>query len=192
MFLRSAIGGSILMRVLKEESVAVIVDVQERLFPHMHDREYLEKSIVTLIQGLRALDVPILVTQQYTKGLGPTIQSVRDALPRYRPIEKLAFSCMDEKTFAEELEQSGKKTVILAGIETHVCVLQTAVDMAHHGYVPVIIEDCISSRKAEDKKTAILRMRDEGVSVSTCESILFELVRYAGTDVFRSISKLVK
>ncbi len=180
------------MRVLKEESVAVIVDVQERLFPHMSGREDLEKSILTLIRGLLVLDVPILVTQQYTKGLGQTIPSVYEAFGQYSPIEKLAFSCMDEQAFADALEKSGRKTVILAGIETHVCVLQTTLDMAHHGYNPVIVEDCVSSRKAGDKKTAISRMREEGTVITSCESILFELLRYAGTDTFRSISKLVK
>jgi len=178
------------MRVLKEESVAVIVDVQERLFPHMYGYQpgtgsgNLEKFIVTLIRGLLVLDVPILVTQQYTKGLGPTIPSVHEVLGEYSPIEKLAFSCMDEQAFADALEKIGRKTVILAGIETHVCVLQTTLDMVRHGYNPVVVEDC--------KKTAIYRMREEGAIVTSCESILFELLRYAGTDTFRSISKLVK
>jgi len=180
------------MRVLKEKSVAVIVDVQERLFPHMHGKEDLEKSIVTLIRGLRVLGVPILVTQQYTKGLGPTITAVHEALGQYDPIEKLAFSCMDEQEFAKALEKSSRKMVILAGIETHVCVLQTAIDTIRRGYMPIIIEDCVSSRKAGDKNTAISRMREEGAVITSCESILFELLQYAGTDTFRAISKLVK
>jgi len=182
----------VFMRILKEKSVAVIVDVQERLFPHMHGKEDLEKSIVTLIRGLRVLGVPILVTQQYTKGLGPTITAVQEALGQYNPIEKLAFSCMDEQVFIDALEESGRNTVILAGIETHVCMLQTTLDMVQNGYRPVIVEDCVSSRKAGDKNTAVYRMREEGAVITSCESLLFELLRYAGTDTFRAISKLVR
>jgi nicotinamidase-related amidase len=180
------------MRVLKEESVAVIVDVQERLFPHMHKREGLEKSLLTLIRGLRVLDIPLLVTQQYTKGLGPTIPTLHEPLGEYTPIEKRAFSCMDEKEFTGALEQSGKRRVILAGIETHVCVMQTAIDMMQQGYIAVIVEDCVSSRKQGDKETALSRLREEGAVITSYESILFELLRYSGTDTFREISKLVK
>jgi hypothetical protein len=158
----------------------------------MQEREQLEQNLVTLAAGLKVLEIPMLVTEQYTKGLGFTILPLKNALGDYSSIEKIAFSCCDEPQFSKALSVTGKKNVILCGIETHVCVLQTAIDLLQAGYQPVVIEDCVSSRKLSDKNTAIERMRQEGVIISSLESILFELTRYSGTETFKAISKLVK
>jgi nicotinamidase-related amidase len=180
------------MRILKERSAALIIDVQEKLFPFIHENERLTRNLSVLIQGLKILGVPIFITEQYVKGLGPTIEPVASLLPTQHRIEKMSFSCCDEPRFIEGLAVSGKENVIVAGIESHVCVMQTVIDLKRNGYNPVVIEDCISSRKENDKRFAVERMKQEGALVSTVESLLFELLRYSGTEQFRGISRLVK
>lgn len=182
----------IIMRILKEESAGLIVDIQERLFPHIYGHEEIEKNTQILIEGLKILEVPIIVTEQYKKGLGLTIPSISNVLENYESIEKMSFSCCDNENFEAELERVNKKNVIIAGIETHVCVLQTVVDLIEAGYQPVVVENCVSSRKQNDKIIAIERMKQEGAIITSYESILFELARVSGTDSFKAISKLVK
>jgi nicotinamidase-related amidase len=180
------------MRIVKTNTLAVIIDIQELLFPMIADYEKIEKNCVALIKGLREIGIPMLVTQQYTKGLKPTIASVSAAVGEYEPIEKMAFSCCDEPRFDEALALASRKFVIIFGIETHVCVLQTCIDLIDRGYIPVVVEDCVGSRNPNDKRIAIKRMRDEGAVITTKESILFELLRVSGTDTFKAISALVK
>lgn len=180
------------MRIHKEQTIGVFIDFQERLYPFINKNEELTRNTSILIQGLRVLNVPIIVTEQYTKGLGKTIEPLRHLLEGEKFIEKQAFSCCDEPLFSESLALTYKRYVIIAGIETHVCVLQTVIDLLETGYKPVVIENCISSRKPEDKHTAIERMKKEGAIISSYESILFELLRFSGTDQFKAISKLVK
>jgi nicotinamidase-related amidase len=181
------------MRIRRDNAIAVVIDVQERLFPHIHDHEQLGKDIEKFIIGMQILNLPIIVTEQYSKGLGKTIAPLQTALADYySPMEKITFSCCGEQEFVDSLENLGRKQVLLVGIETHVCVLQTALDLRAAGYRPVVIEDCISSRKPNDKHVAIERMRRAGCIITTMESVLFELCGVAGTETFRSISKLVK
>jgi nicotinamidase-related amidase len=180
------------MRIQKHESIGLIIDMQERLFPHIHQHEILEKNIRILIQGLQLLQIPILITQQYTQGLGQTIPSVAEYFDDKLYIEKNTFSCCDESNFLAELNRMNKKFVIIAGIETHVCVLQTVPDLVDNGFIPVVVEDCVSSRKENDKKVAIDRIRQEGGIVTTYESILLELCRVAGNETFKAISRLIK
>lgn len=180
------------MRILKEDSIGLIIDIQEKLFPHIWHNEQFTKNTEILIKGLKALGIPLIVTEQYTKGLGPTIKPIELAIGDYKVLEKLSFSCCDNAPFSEELALKGKYKVIIAGIEAHVCVLQTVIDLIANGYKPIVVEDCIASRKENDKKIAIERMHQEGAIISTYESILFELCRYSGNEVFKSISKLVK
>lgn len=180
------------MRILKENTIGLFIDIQERLFPLIQENDQLEQNLITLSAGLKVFKIPFLVTEQYPKGLGFTILPLKMALGDYSAIEKTAFSCCDEPQFAIALSATGKKNVILCGIETHVCVLQTAIDLLQAGYQPIVIEDCVSSRKISDKHTAIERMRQEGAVISSLESILFELTRYSGTETFKAISKLVK
>ncbi len=180
------------MRLIKENTAAVIIDMQEKLTPHVQQHKDLIERMKILIKGLKALGVPIIVTEQYRKGLGPTIPEIAEVLDSNKPLEKMAFSCCDDDEFQKAFDQIGRKQVIVAGIETHVCVLQTVIDLIEKGFQPVVIEDCLSSRKISDKETALKRMIQEGARVASCESILFELCRYAGTDTFKKISKMVK
>jgi hypothetical protein len=180
------------MRIPLHSVSAIIIDVQEKLFPFMYNKEVLEKNLQILIQGLKILNIPIIISQQYTKGLGPTISSIAQILPSSSNIEKSAFSCCDEPAFLYELRKSQPEFVILAGIESHVCVLQTALDLLEKGYKPVIPADCTASRKESDYIVAIERLRTEGSIISSYESLLFELLRYSGSENFKAISKLIK
>lgn len=180
------------MRILKEESVGLVIDIQERLYPHMDQHELLLQNTAILLSGLKSLEVPLMVTEQYPKGLGPTMEEVKLNLPEFDPIEKISFSCCEETKFMEALISKEKKFVIICGIETHVCVLQTVIDLLEQNFIPVVIADCVSSRRSWDKHIALERMNREGAVISSYESILFELARVAGTETFKSISKLVK
>lgn len=180
------------MRIIAEQSAGILIDVQQKLFPHIDAHDQLESKLKTLISGLQLLGIPILVTEQYTKGLGETIPEIKHILNDYSPIEKLSFSCCDEVTFSEHITDLQKQFFIIAGIETHVCVLQTVIDLITSGYQPVVVSDCVSSRYIEDKKTAIDRILQEGAIVTSTESLLFELTRKSGTPLFKEISRLVK
>jgi hypothetical protein len=180
------------MRIKREDSVGLLIDMQEKLFPHMDQKEALLKRCLMLTKGLQVLNVPLVVTEQYPKGLGATLEELSDVVGQEQPIEKMAFSCCDEPAVLQHAAMQQRKTIIVCGIEAHVCVLQTVVDLHAAGYTAVVAADCISSRNREDKQVAVERMRAEGAVITTCESILFELTRVAGTDEFKAISRLVK
>jgi hypothetical protein len=169
-----------------------LIDVQERLFPHIHKHDELSERIQILLQGFKILDVPIIATEQYVKGLGSTVPEIADHLEGVNRYEKMTFSCCGSEDFMDELMHNRKKEIVLFGIEAHVCVQQTMLDMINRGLKVIIVTDCISSRKQYDKEIAIKRMIHEGAHVATSESILFELCKEAGNDTFRAISKLVK
>jgi hypothetical protein len=180
------------MRILRDQTAGLVIDIQERLFPFIYENEALALHSGILIKGLQVLGIPIVVTEQYTRGLGPTIQPLQQLFTGFQPLEKLAFSCCDDKGFMQHLDALNKKFIIITGIESHVCVLQTCIDLLEKNYIPVIAEDCVSSRRLNDKSMAIARMRKMGALITTYESVLFELLRYSGTDEFKAISKLVK
>ena len=180
------------MRITRDNTIAVLVDIQERLFPHIHGHEQLQDNVTKLISGLQILQVPFIITEQYPKGLGKTIEPLASLFCGVKPVEKLAFSCCDEPEFMGKIQAAGLKNVLLCGIETHVCVLQTAMDLKAAGFQPVVVEDCVSSRKPGDKEIALKRLLQEGTLFTSYESILFELCQIAGTDEFKAISKLVK
>lgn len=180
------------MRIIKEHSAGLIIDIQERLHPHIYHHDQLEMNTEILIKGLKLLEIPILVTEQYPKGLGLTIPTLREILENYEALEKMSFSCCDDPAFEIELNKTGKTQIIIAGIETHVCVLQTVVDLLEFGFQPVVVADCVSSRKENDKIIALERMRQEGAIITSFESLLFELARVSGTAIFKEISALVK
>ena len=180
------------MRVTREKSIGLIVDVQERLVPVIHEHEKVIHNIDILIKGLKLLDVPLLWMEQYRKGLGDTVQPLRSELEPLTPIEKNCFSCCDQPLFMENLGLKNKQFVIIAGVESHICVMQTVVDLIDNGYIPVVVSDAVSSRTIENKKVGIERMCNEGAIISSVESILFELCRVSGTDAFKAISKLIK
>lgn len=189
------------LKLKKEDAVFVGIDFQERIMPAMKNQDELEACAVKLIKGCRMMNVPILMTQQYTKGLGATTAPIIEAITmplddipaaEFLPVEKTSFSAMGEPTFVQRLKELGRKTVIIGGIESHVCVQQTVLDLLAEGYHVFLVNDCISSRSNTDKKYAQRRMSDAGAIGTTYESVVFELCGGAKEPGFKQISKLVK
>ena len=180
------------MRITKENTTGLIIDIQEKLFPVMWDKERLLKNCQILIEGLNTLSIPVIVTQQYTKGLGDTVGEIKSSVTDFRYIEKREFSCCDEPTVKETLNKLKAKNVIICGIESHVCVLQTAIDLKESGFNPVLVMDAVSSRTRDNIELAKERFRYEGIMMTSTESVLFELTRSSAAPEFRAISKLVK
>ena len=180
------------MKVKVDEAVFCLVDVQERLFPHMANKDIVEKNLVTLVKGLRLHEIPFIVNEQYKKGIGETIPALRELVDSDPHFEKTTFSCCANEPTMSAIKASGKKTVIVAGIETHVCVLQTCLDLLEAGLQPVLVTDCVSSRAEYNTVMAIERLVQAGVIPTTYESLLFELTINAKSPVFKQISSLVK
>ncbi|MBV9492737.1 MAG: hydrolase [Acidobacteria bacterium] len=182
-------------RLNRADAVLLVIDVQERLMPVIHEHEEVERNVDRLLRGARILDLPALVTEQYPKGLGATVEPVRRALLEtygYRPIEKSCFSAWGCGELHAELRTLRRKQVLLAGVEAHVCVYQTAVDLVANGHEVFLIADAISSRTARNRDLALQRMLTEGAKLASTEMALFELLVEAGTEEFRAISRLVK
>jgi len=176
----------------RENAVLVVVDVQDRLLPHIRKHDDVTEAIARMIRGCKVLGVPILVTEQYPEGLGPTNELLKAEFETWEPIVKATFSCCGEIPFPEALEKTGRKDVLLCGIETHVCVYQTARDLIEKGYRVHLLVDGASSRRKIDRKTAIRRMESMGVHLCTVEMTLFEMLHVSGTDEFRKIVRIVK
>ncbi len=173
-------------------SQLLIVDVQEKLAPAMHGLAAVTKSIGLLTSAARAVSVPITVSEQYPKGLGPTAENVADMVgnaPRY---EKLHFSCFGDPTLSERLSDAGRDILIIAGIEAHVCVLQTALGALESGLKPVVVADAVASRTPENHALGIARLRSAGVTIASAEMVAFEWMEKAGTPAFKSIAPLLK
>jgi len=179
----------------KEDTALVVVDMQEKLMSAMPETEsrFAVKNVKTLLEAAGLLGIPVNVTEQYPKGLGPTIAEIRESAgDGFHPIEKLVFSCARSPEFMDELKGLDRSSILLCGVETHVCVLQTAIDLVNDGYHVFVPADAVVSRKALDWEKGIELMDKAGATVGTTETFLFQLLERAGTDEFRQISKLVR
>lgn len=174
------------------DSILVVIDCQTKLMPAIKDTEELEKTVVKLAKGIKALDVPVVVTQQYTKGLGPTTDDICEALGEFEPIEKVTFSAMGTAEFVEAMKAAGRKIVIMTGTETHICVQQTTLELLEAGYNVYLVQDCVGSRKENDKNIACQRMAAAGAVVTTYEAVLYELLKGAKAEGFKAVSAIVK
>ncbi len=175
-----------------ERACLVVVDVQGSLFEAMYGKEALAAGLRKLVSGAKALGVPILVTEQNPSKLGPTIEPVRELLPDAEAIPKMAFSCAGEQAFMDELAALTRRYVILAGIEAHVCIYQTARDLAALGFKPEVVADAVSSRTDENRRIGIERAKEAGARITSVETVLFELMGSADHPAFREILKIVK
>ncbi len=176
----------------KEDTVLLIVDIQEKLAVVMKERDKVVKNTLHLIELSKMIDMPVMVTEQYPKGLGTTVTELREALPLYRPVEKMTFDCCGQPTFLEELKEYKRRNVVLAGMETHICVLQTCIGLLRGGVNVHLVQDAVCSRTKENWKTGIEFMRDAGAVVTSTETVLFQLLKVAGTEEFKKISKRIK
>ncbi len=178
--------------LLAEDVVLVIVDIQERLAAVMQERQKVVDNCLHLIEICKMLDIPIILNEQYPKGLGPLVPEIRDAVKEYAPHEKVTFSCCGMGSFAGSLKSTGRKKVILVGMETHVCVLQTCIDLLKEGFTVHAVRDAICSRTENNFVTAMEYMRDAGAVITCTETVLFQLLVKAGTEEFKAISKRIK
>lgn len=176
----------------KENTVLVIVDVQGKLAQLMHEKEKLYENLQKIIQGAKILNLPIIWMEQYPKGLGPTIPEIATLLPHQQAISKTSFSCCDESGFLTKLNAIGRHQVLICGIETHVCIHQTALDLIELGHEVQIVTDAVSSRTKENKEIGLQKMAIEGAKLTSVEMALFELLQIAGSEEFKAISKILK
>ena len=173
-------------RLTPQNSALVVIDVQEKLMNVMPRRAETLASIQKLIGAARVLKLPTLVTTQYIKGLGPVCAEIAEAIPGITPIEKMTFSCCGSEEFLRAVKDLRRQRIILCGIEAHVCVQQTAIDLMKDYFV-YVAADAIASRHRHDHKVAVERMRDCGAVITTVESAVFEILRESGTDQFKQI-----
>jgi len=176
----------------REKTALLIIDVQERILPVIHNIENVIQNTLKLINGFKILSIPIYFTEQYPKGLGQTEKRIKEALESSEAIQKMSFSCSGAGNLFAELKEKNISQVVVCGIESHVCVQQTVLDLIANDFQVDVAADAISSRKQLDYEIALQRMRTNGAEVTTTESILFELLNVCGTDEFKAVSKLVK
>lgn len=177
-----------------DDTALLVIDIQDRLFNAMETalKPALIKNNALLIKTAGAFGIPVVVSEQYPKGLGPTIPEMTEILNDIPRREKLYFSCFRDEHIRKEIEAAGKPNVIVTGIETHVCVLQTVLDLLDAGCNPVVASDAVLSRNASDRLAAIEAMRDAGAVIYPTETISFMLLEKAGTQEFKQISPLFK
>ncbi|MDD4200538.1 MAG: isochorismatase family protein [Eubacteriales bacterium] len=178
--------------ISREDTLAVFIDFQEKLMPAMYHKEELENKVCRLASGLAVLEVPHIVTQQYTKGIGETVPAVKAAIGEFEVIEKTCFGCMGNVDFVNKIEIASKPNLIVCGIEAHICVQQTVEQLLDEGYKVYVPVDCISSRSANDCIWACERMEKSGAVMTTYESVLYELLKDSKAEGFREISRIVK
>ncbi|NLM04023.1 MAG: hydrolase [Clostridiales bacterium] len=175
----------------KEDSVILIIDIQERLVPAMEDGQRVIDNTNILMTLAKGLEMPILVTEQYPKGLGPTVSEIRENLDKPLIYEKTSFTAYTDD-IAESLKKLGRKKVIITGMETHVCVFQTIRDLIADGYEVFLVKDAVCSRTKENYNNALDMMKTIGAFVTNTESVLFDLMKESGSPIFKKISKLIK
>ncbi len=175
-----------------DQAALVLIDVQGKLASLMHEREALFDHLQRLIQGVRALDLPVLWLEQYPQGLGPTVPEVARLLSDLQPLAKTSFSAWGCAAFRDRLAATGRRQILLAGIEAHVCVYQTAVDLLAAGYSVEVVCDAVSSRTAANRQLGLERMRAAGALWTGVEMALFELLRTAEAPAFKTLARLVK
>lgn len=179
------------MKLDATNTIAIAIDYQEKLVPAMAQREKLVEKSKMLLSGLQALSVPVYVTTQYAKGLGNTVPEIAEVVPEAPVFDKTSFSVMECDSLKDAIPE-GTKQVILCGMEAHICVLQSLIDLTDAGYQTILVADCVSSRDEVDKAFAFVRAEQEGGKISTAEAVLYELMQGAKHPAFKTISNLVK
>lgn len=176
----------------QEKSCLVLIDVQEKLTAVMEESERMVGNCSVLLQIARAMEIPILWCQQYPKAIGPTVALLREHLEGINPMDKMCFSCSGAEGFTAVIERLGIETAILCGIESHVCVFQTAMELLQKGLYVHVIADAVASRTAANKQIGLRRMEAAGAVISSTEMLLFELLRTAEHPQFKKLSKLIR
>jgi len=176
----------------KETSALLIIDLQEKILPVIHNVDIVIENTIKLIKGFKTLNLPIYFTEQYPKGLGPTSSKILTELQGYNALQKMSFSCFGAEDLFNELRSRKLHQIVVSGVETHVCVQQTVLDLLANDFQVNVAADAVSSRREFDFQIALERMRTLGAEITTTESILFELLEVCGTPEFKEISRIVK
>lgn len=175
--------------ISRKDMTLVVIDPQEKLMPHMHKKDDLISNLKKLVISSNIMKIPIILTEQYPKGLGETIKELKDELKDFDHIEKISFDCFEDDQFIKKIRS---KTIAVCGIEAHVCVLQTVLSALSKGFDVHVVADAISSRKEDDYNIALRRMEKEGARLATAEMLIFQLLKRAGTEEFKKIQKIIK
>lgn len=175
-----------------DDTALIIIDVQGKLAKMMHQSKEIIKNIETIIQGANILEIPIIWLEQYPKGLGSTTEEVKQHLSNQHPIEKVTFSACQTEGFQQQIQQLNKKSLLVAGIEAHICVYQTVQELLTGGYKVEVVKDCVSSRTLANKEIGIEKMTSIGATITSVEMALFELLQTAEHPNFKEISRLIK
>jgi nicotinamidase-related amidase len=176
----------------RTESQLLVVDMQERLVPAMEPERPFVAAATKLLQAANTLGIPVLASEQYPKGLGGTVSELAGLVPEAHRYEKMEFSCYANAAIRQALTSVNRPQVVLAGIEAHVCVLQTTLDLARAGHAVFVVTDATASRRPESRETAFRRMAAAGITLVTLEMVLFEWLRSAADPAFRELSKLIR
>lgn len=179
-------------KLRREQTALVVIDVQGKLAQLMHEREALFDNLSRMVRGAQILSLPTVLTEQYPQGLGPTVPEITDLMPEVERISKVSFSCCGDDAFTARIANLGRRQLLLTGIETHICVQQTALDLIESDYEVHVVSDAVSSRTAESKRVGIEKMRDAGAVITCTEAALYELLGVAGGPEFKAILSLVK
>ena len=180
------------MKLKTSDMVLLVVDVQERLAKVMKRRDQVVDTIGVLLRLSELLEFPVLHTQQYTRGLGPTVEPIAAALEGTGHVEKIHFSCCGEESFVKRMDALGRRTVLLTGMETHICVLQTALDLLDMGYNVHVPWDAVCSRTDGNRDWGIRFMERAGAIITSSETAIFQLLGRSGTPQFKEMSSLLK
>lgn len=182
------------LRLISDDCILVIVDVQKRLMSSMQEKikKLILKNISILIQVAHHLEIPIILTEQYPKGLGKTLDEISSISSNSVPIEKISFSCMGSKEFTNTIQNLKRTRILLTGMETHVCCYQTGLDLLKNGFIVYSITDATCSRNKHNWEIALSSLKDAGAYLSSTEQLVFDLIRIAGTNEFKFISSLLK
>jgi nicotinamidase-related amidase len=176
----------------RNRAVLVIVDVQDRLHAEIVRRDTVAANLVKLVEAAKVLKLPVVVTEHAVKAFGPTIEPVRAALGPYEPVHKIVFSCFGSEEFRAKLQALGRKQVVIAGYETHICTCQTALDAVAAGFSVHLVRDATSCRSEENLALGVEKMTGAGVIPASTETVIYELLERAGTDEFRALLPVIK
>ena len=175
-----------------QQTAVLIIDIQDRLAAAMPLKDQITNNCLILIEAAKQFQIPVVLTEQYPKGLGRTLDEIQRALPGVDPFEKLSFNCCDEAGFLEKIRGLGKKKLLLAGMETHICILQTALGLLREGFDIQIVRDAVCSRTKTNFKTGLGTLDRAGAVITSTETVIFQLLQKAGSDAFKTLSKLIK
>jgi nicotinamidase-related amidase len=179
--------------MLKIENTAVVmIDMQGKLWNVMSEKEALLENVQKLIKGIQVLGVPVVLTEQNPRGLGPTMPELVQLMPEIKPLAKFCFSCHEDKNFEATIRELKRKQLLICGIESHICVYQTALDLLNHGYEVEVIADAVSSRVLLNRDITLMRLQSEGAKLTTVEMVLYELLQTAESPKFKEMLKVVK